>query len=214
MTESTPATVPLSGRRRQAALNNQRILEAAREVFVADPGAPISDVARRAGVGISALYSRYASKEDLLRQLCTDGLARLGLITDQALKDDRDHWTVFAEFMRRAVEADTSSLTLALAGKFTPTPELAALAAQTNAKIQLLFDRVKEVLRPGVEVLDLSPIWEQLAVIRFGDGARSAELRRRYLAIALDGLRAETGEKLPGSPPGWEEISGRWGPPS
>ena len=46
----------LSGRRREAALNDERILEAARDVFVADPGAPINEVAKRAGVGISALY--------------------------------------------------------------------------------------------------------------------------------------------------------------
>src|SRR5205807_6940147 len=76
--QSMPKTAPspLSGRRRQAARNDQLILQAAREVFLANPGAPISDVARRAAVGISALYARYASKEDLLRKLCTDGLQR------------------------------------------------------------------------------------------------------------------------------------------
>jgi AcrR family transcriptional regulator len=39
----------------QAARNDQAILDAAREVFVADPTAPIAAVADRAGVGISAL---------------------------------------------------------------------------------------------------------------------------------------------------------------
>jgi AcrR family transcriptional regulator len=63
--EMTPAP-PLRGRRAEAARNDQRILDAAREVFVADPGAPIAAVAKRAGVGIGALYRRYASKEELL----------------------------------------------------------------------------------------------------------------------------------------------------
>src|ERR1700730_6887879 len=45
---------PMSGRRAQAARNDDLILDAAREVFIADPGAPISAVAERAGVGISA----------------------------------------------------------------------------------------------------------------------------------------------------------------
>ena len=36
----------------------------------AGPHAPVSAVAARAGVGIGALYHRYASKEDLLRTLC------------------------------------------------------------------------------------------------------------------------------------------------
>ena len=62
--ETTPA--PLSGRRAEAARNDQRIIDAAREVFVADSGAPIAAVAKRAGVGIGALYRRYASKEELL----------------------------------------------------------------------------------------------------------------------------------------------------
>ena len=67
-------TGSLSGRRAEAARNDGLILEAAREVFVADPKAPISAVSERAGVGIGALYRRYGSKEDLLRRLCADGL--------------------------------------------------------------------------------------------------------------------------------------------
>ncbi|MGW4297037.1 TetR/AcrR family transcriptional regulator, partial [Micromonospora chersina] len=67
---------PLAGRRAQAARNDAVILEAARAVFLDDPKAPIAAVAERAGVGISALYRRYAGKEDLLRKLCDDGLRR------------------------------------------------------------------------------------------------------------------------------------------
>ena len=94
------------------------------EVFVADPEAPISKVAQRAGVGISALYRRYASKEDLLRRLCADGLRSYIAAAEDALADEGDPWAAFAEFMRRVVDADTHSLTLRLAGTFTPTDEL------------------------------------------------------------------------------------------
>ena len=52
MAATTPA--PLSGRRAQAARNDEVILAAARTVFVADPGAPVSAVAEEAGVGMSA----------------------------------------------------------------------------------------------------------------------------------------------------------------
>jgi len=31
-----------------------------------------------------------------------------------------DHWQVFADFMRHLADADTSSMTRALAGKFAP----------------------------------------------------------------------------------------------
>jgi hypothetical protein len=42
---------PLSGRRAQAARNDERILDAARIVFIADLHAPISAVAKHAGIG-------------------------------------------------------------------------------------------------------------------------------------------------------------------
>ena len=61
------------GRQAQAAHNDELILQAAREVFLDDPEAPVSAVAAGAGVGIGALYHRYASKEDLLRTLCRNG---------------------------------------------------------------------------------------------------------------------------------------------
>jgi hypothetical protein len=57
VTDTASHSPALSGRRRQAARNDQRILKAARDVFVADPSAPISDVAKRAGVGIR-LFTR------------------------------------------------------------------------------------------------------------------------------------------------------------
>jgi AcrR family transcriptional regulator len=210
VTEPARPATPLSGRRREAARNNERILRAAQEVFTADPGARVSAVARRAGVGISALYTRYASKEGLLRHLCADGLQRLARLADQALADERDHWTVFAEFMQRTVAADISSLTLSLAGKFRPSTELSALAGQANDKIQALFDRVRPVLRADLDVLDLPPIWEQLAAITIGSPGRAAELRNRYLTIMLDGLRAGAAGTLPGTPPTPQEVSGRW----
>src|SRR5512135_1549544 len=94
---STPS--PLSGRRAEAARNDEKILAAAREVFIADPAAPITAVAKRAGVGISALYSRYGSKEELLRTLCHDGLAVFVAETERALDDDRDDWDAFRDYM-------------------------------------------------------------------------------------------------------------------
>jgi hypothetical protein len=119
MDEDLPPRLP--GRRTEAARNDERILEAARAVFTADPQAPISAVAERAGVGISALYRRYQSKEELLQRLSLNGLRRYLAEVEVALADDGDPWEAFAAFMRRAVDADTSSLTLHLAGTFTPT---------------------------------------------------------------------------------------------
>ena len=203
---------PMSGRRAQAVRNDRLILDAARAVFVADPGAPISAVAERAGVGISALYRRYASKEELLRQLSLDGLRRYVAAVEAALADEGDRWTAFATFLRRIVDADTHSLTLRLAGTFTPTEELYREAERAQELNRRLFQRTRSAgaIRPDLEVDDLSLLFEQLAAIRVGDQRRTQQLRHRYLALLLDALRAPRAGPLPGPPPTWREISVRW----
>src|ERR1700676_5175885 len=165
------ATAGLSGRRAEAGRNDERILEAAREVFVANPGAPIASVAARAGVGISALYRRYPSKEDLLRQLNREGLQRYIATAEAAVADDGDPWLAFATFMRGIVEADTHSLTQRLAGTFTPTEDLYALANRAQELNVQLFERTRSsgAIRPDVVVDDIALLFEQLAAIRVGD---------------------------------------------
>ena len=204
---------PFSGRRAQAARNDDRILEAAREVYVADPDAPISAVAHRAEVGMSALYRRYPSKEDLLRRLCGDGLKLYIAEAEAALADDADPWASFANFVQNIVDADTASLTLRLAGTFTPTEELAADAARSQELNVQLVERTKTAgdLRPDFDVNDLALIIEQIAAIRVGDAERTRQLRRRYLTLTLEALHAPATASLPGPPPTWEELSGRWG---
>src|SRR3954465_8990190 len=117
MVTPTAPTPGLPGRRGQAARNDTLILDAARDVFIEDPKAPISAVAERAGVGISALYRRYAGKEDLLRTLCHDGLRRFIAEAEDAATIT-DPWTALTTFLRRVVEADVHSLTVHLAGTF------------------------------------------------------------------------------------------------
>lgn len=203
----------MSGRRAQAARNDERILESARAVFLADPGAPITAVAKHAGVGISALYTRYGSKEELLRRLCDDGLQLFVDETEAALADDRDEWTMFSAYMRRLVDADTTSMTLALAGKFTPTEEMFALAERANKLVGALFERVRGELRPDADVHDLSMILEQVAALKVSDRVRTQQLRRRYLAVMLDGLRTRDRGELPGPAPTWQELNERWRQP-
>src|SRR6476620_2248590 len=91
---------PLRGRQAQAAQNDGLILQAAREVFLADPTAPISAVAERAGVGLGALYHRYAGKEDLLRTLCRYGHDTDPTEIKRALASDDEPWEAFTTFLR------------------------------------------------------------------------------------------------------------------
>ena len=206
------AATALPGRQAEAARNDQLILDAARAVFIADPAAPVSEVAKRAGVGIAALYRRYPSKEDMLRKLSADGLNRYIAEAEQAQADDRDPWTAFAAFMERIVAADTHSLTQRLAGTFTPTEDLYRDAARAQELNVALFERVREAgaVRPDMVVDDIAWVLEMVAAIRLRDGQRTGELRARYLALLLDGLRAPGPDPLPGPPPTWAEIGERW----
>src|SRR3954470_12899355 len=201
-----------SGRRAQAARNDELILDAAREVFVANPSAPIAEVAKRAGVGISALYRRYPSKQDLLRELCADGLRRYIGAAEAAMADGGDAWQAFASFLQRGGRADAATLTQRLAGTFEPSEDLyraAAYAGELNATV---FGRAQRAgaIRPDAEVNDLGLIFEQLASIRLGDHERTHQLRRRYLALALDGLRAQPHAPLPAPARRGDELTSRW----
>jgi AcrR family transcriptional regulator len=205
-------SAPLSGRRAQAARNDQLILEAAREVFVADPGAPVSAVANRAGVGISALYRRYENKEELLRRVSADGLERYIAAAESAIADHGDPWSAFVEFMRRVVEADTHSLTVRVAGTFEPTEELYRRAERAQQLNVQLLERAQRAgaVRPDLAVDDLSFLFEQLASVRAPDELRTRQLRERYLALFLDALHTPSSVPLPGPAPSWEEVSQRW----
>jgi AcrR family transcriptional regulator len=211
-----PTTKPLSGRRAQAARNDQHILDTARQVFVADPTAPIGTVAERAGVGMSALYRRYPSKQELLARLASDGLRRYITEAEAALADHGDPWATLVGFMGRIVDADTHALVLRLAGTFTPTKDLYDDAERAQELSLALLERTKAAgaVRADLDVNDLSFVFEQLASVRLGDPDRTRQLRHRYLALLLDALHTPSPEPLPGPPPTWQEMSGRWDRPA
>jgi AcrR family transcriptional regulator len=203
--------VPASGRQSQAARNDDAILDAALAVFLADPKAPIAAVAERAGVGISALYRRYAGKDDLLRRLCHDGLRRFNAEAEAAL-DEPDGWQGLTGFLYRVVDADVHSLTVHLAGTFTPTPEMHADAERSATLVAELVARAHAGgrLRRDAVVPDVGMILEGCAAVRVPDAERTRQLRRRFLALVLDGLAVGSTSALPGPAPGADELAWRW----
>ncbi len=195
----------MDGRRAQAARNDTAILDAARAVYAADPDAPIAAVAARAGVGISALYRRYPSKEELLRKLCGDGLRESIAAAEAALADDGDAWKVFRRYMLRVVEADAHTLSSRLA--VTLEKDFEALFREAT-KAQDLRERVFKRAQKGGAVRadavaeDVGNIFEQVSAIRGPSATRTQELRKRYLTRQLDGLRPrKKSQPLPGPPP-------------
>jgi AcrR family transcriptional regulator len=207
-------SAPMSGRRAEAARNDTRILDAAREVFLADPGAPIAAVATRAGVGISALYRRYPGKEQLLQELARDGLERFRADLEAALADDRDAWTAYSQCLQRVLDGRSQALAQRLAGTFTPTDDLTALAAETHRLYARLHRRTQraKALRADVTTADVVVVLELLSLIDMPSPRRDAALRRRYLALFLQSLHAPAPKPLPGPAAKDAELAARWRP--
>ena len=199
----------MNGRKAQAARNDTAILEAARAVYAADPDAPIASVATRAGVGISALYRRYASKEELLRKLCGDGLKEYIAAAEAALADDGDAGKVFRRFTLRVVEADAHTLTaparaLARTDLGGPVPRGDQGTGPRRARLQARTEGRRRTRRRGRRGHG-----EHLRAARRDprpDAKRTAQLRKRYLILQLDGLRPrKKSQTLPGPPPRWKD---------
>ena len=199
----------MDGRKAQAARNDTAILEAARAVYAADPDAPIAAVATRAGVGISALYRRYSSKEELLRKLCGDGLKEYIAAAEAALADDGDAWKVFRRYMHRIVAADAHTLTARLARSVEASSEgLFRDATKAQDLGERVFKRAQKggAVRADAVPEDMANVFEQLSAIRGPSAKRTAELRKRYLTLQLDGLRPrKKAQPLPGPPPRWKD---------
>jgi AcrR family transcriptional regulator len=202
----------LSGRRREAARNDIEILAAAREVFLADPSAPISAVADRAKVGISALYRRYASKDDLLRELARDGLVRYITELDRTLADDRDPWIVYTDCLTRILDGGSQALAQRLAGTFTPTPDLSELAQRAGTLAAAVHDRAQRdgALRRDVSSADVVLLLETLSAVTVPNADAGQALRRRYLALFLQALHAPGTAPLPGPAADPSELAARW----
>jgi AcrR family transcriptional regulator len=205
---------PLSGRRKEAARNDVGILDAARSVFLEDPSAPVSAVAAKAGVGISALYRRYPSKDDLLRELARDGLVRYIAELEAALADTRDPWTVYSDCLARILDGGSQALAQRLAGTFTPTPDLSALARRAGELANQVHREAQAgtALREDVSPQDVVVLLEWLSAITLPGTDDGRGLRHRYLALLLQALRAPGSGPLPGPPADAAQFAGRWTP--
>jgi AcrR family transcriptional regulator len=209
-------TGPLSGRRAEAARNDGRILDAARAVFLADPEAPISAVATQAGVGISALYRRYPSKQDLLRTLAADALTRYTADLEAALASDAEPWLAYVECLHRVIDGRSQALAQRLAGTFTPTPQLTMLAEKAARLADTLFRRARKSgdLRDDVSEADIVLLLEAIMLVQLPGADEGAALRHRYLALLLQALHTPVEAKLPGPPARQADLIARWRPRS
>jgi AcrR family transcriptional regulator len=189
--------------RADAERNRRRILEAAAEVFgERGLGATLDAVAERAGVGVGTVYRRFPDKEALVDALFEDRIDEVRAIADEAALIP-DGWEALTTFMERALEMHCHDRALKELVFSTAHGQDRVARARERIKpaIDALFERARASgkLRADVDVNDL-PIL-QLMVTGVIDYAQDAApgVWRRYLAIMLDGLRAEQTPLAPAS---------------
>lgn len=210
---------PARGRQAEAAVNDRRILDAARRVFARrGADAPVSAIAAEAGVGMGSLYRRFPSKEDLLRHLCQTAMEQSVEAAEAALAEPGDAWSALAGYVRACVAFRSGAFAPA-AGTFPVTEQMVATAAQGHALVEDLVGRARAegTLRADVTAID---VYELVGLFSrsvpppaAGAAYDPGRTEQRLLSIALDGLRAPGREPLAGPPPRWQDYSAVWGPP-
>jgi AcrR family transcriptional regulator len=179
-------------KRKDAALNNERLVQAAREVFARQGlSATLEDIAKHAGVGVGTVYRNFASKREIVETLYNESLDAVVADVRAAISIE-DPWlavqTMFETAAARQAQ-DRALCELMLGeGEFAPADEV---IAGFVALLTPLFDRAHAagVLRADVSVTDVAPIFVMLNGV-YGLDADNPEAWRRYLAVILDGLRA------------------------
>jgi AcrR family transcriptional regulator len=212
-----PAERPPRGRQAEARRNDLAVLEAARDVFASQGfDAPVSAVAKRAGVGMGSLYRRYGSKTELLQRLCVLAMEQ-SLAAAMAALAAEDAWAGLAGYVRECVELRSGALA-GLAGHIPVTAEMDRVARAGQETIRALVSRAQ---RAGLVRADLSPLDLAWLVEQFSrrvpepyDPDDDRAVRARLLTIALDGLRAGAAiTALPQPPPNPGSYAGRWRAP-
>jgi AcrR family transcriptional regulator len=190
--------------RADAQRNLARILEAAREVF-AEQGidAPISVIAERAGVGVGTIFRRFPHKDELVAALVEQRGRQLLDAADLALATE-DAGEAFRGFIEFAVSTQITDRGFcdAIGTELFARDDLRAFFDGVQAKLGALLERAQEAgaVRTDVTAEDILFVFHGVAHagLMLEDVAPGAW--RRYVGLALDGLRPEGATPLPRRP--------------
>jgi AcrR family transcriptional regulator len=193
--------------RADARRNRDQLLQAARDVFVEHgPGAPLEEVARRAGVGIGTLYRRFPDRQALQRAVALDTLERVTQEAHLALAEEAEPFAALARYMYRALDLRVGAVMPVLAGQLLPGDDELLRARDEAAepvKALVAAAQADGTLRPDVEFGDIGLLIARLCQPLPGPFPPAVvdNLAHRHLALLLDGLRAASGRSastLPG----------------
>jgi AcrR family transcriptional regulator len=179
----------MTPRRADAQRNRDRLLAAAREVFDEHGGgAPLDEIARRAGVGAGTVYRHFPSKEALLRAVLQ---VRLRELADRAesLAGAPDPGAALFEFAAHVVSESTAKHDLvdALAGEGSPV--VTADLPETQDYVTALARLLERAQHAGAVRPDLTRPQLSKLLIGVSLAASRAPDLPDTLALVLDGLR-------------------------
>lgn len=183
--------------RKDAALNRDRLLAAASELF-AERGLDVTlnDIAHHAGVGVGTAYRRFANKEEVIDALFEQRLQDVAAAANEALQDD-DPWHGLVTFLERSLDMQFGDRGLT---QIMNTPGLGRerVNEARDRIAPLITQIVKRAKQQGTLRQDFDQtdvVFMQLGLSAIIDSTRSTApgLYRRYLAMWLDGIRAEPG---------------------
>jgi AcrR family transcriptional regulator len=187
---STTSSRPL---RADARRNREKVLAAAGAAF-AEVGldAQVEDIARRASVGVGTVYRHFPTKEALVEALARAHFERLADILEASEGDDP--WEDFAAAIWRCAESTVGNVALCEIIGGHPIAIVAAAAGQRRleAASARLIDgaRAQRAIREDATVDDVRTIMCGFGHVAAAQRAGAPLDWRRYLTIALDGLRA------------------------
>ncbi len=176
--------------------NRRRLLEAASDVFIErGPGAPLEEIARRAGTGIATLYRRFPDRRALIHEVVLDALQRTAEEARQAAAEEPDPFAALARYMHRAIEVRTAAVIPTLFGEIRFDEEEISRARQAGAiAVQALVDAAHRAgaLRPDVTSGDIGVLIVRLSLPLPGGFPPEVQygLSHRHLNLVIDGLRA------------------------
>jgi AcrR family transcriptional regulator len=197
---TSPRTDAAVGLRADARRNHEQVLAAAREVFVErGPGAPLEEVASRAGVGIATLYRRFADREALLRAVVLRALEDSRSAAEAALASADDGATgldALAGYMHAVLDLRVSAVVpLALDRLDLDDPELRPVRESSAAAVERLIEAAHAdgSLPTQVTFADIGTMLVRLSRPLPGPVPlpTNDKLAHRHLDLVLAGLRSD-----------------------
>ena len=177
--------------RRDAAINRERLVKAAEEVFaVHGPAATLDDVAKAADVGPATLYRRFANKDALVQEVLSGFFRRLIDLAETPTRHRRRNAST-CSWRRSGVElAEKAGLSAPVWGELAPEPLVEELRRRSAALLARAQE--SEAVRADVLPADISAaVWAIRGVIhseRLDPRLRGQHLWRRHLTTILRGF--------------------------